>query len=65
VGELSEVFQWKGEVDRGLPLFTEQERTHVGEEMSDVLLYLIRLADICEIDLGRAVMDKLSKNNFK
>eukprot|EP00798_Chlamydomonas_sp_ICE-L_P012474 gene12474-15681_t len=40
VGELAEIFQWKGEVQRGLPTFSEEEKTHVGEELSDVLLYL-------------------------
>ena len=29
VGELAECFQWKGEVARGLPAFSEPERTHV------------------------------------
>lgn len=77
VGELCEIFQWKGEVEPGLPGvwrrarggsragmgcryhdsvcmtlclseacagFSEEEKVHVGEEMSDVLLYLTRMA---------------------
>lgn len=44
VGELAEIFQWKGEVAAGLPTFTEQERTHLGEELADVMIYLTRLA---------------------
>ncbi|KAL3506551.1 hypothetical protein ACH5RR_031933 [Cinchona calisaya] len=67
VGELSEVFQWKGEVPRGLPdgEEEEEEKQHLGEELPDVLLYLIRLHDICGIDLGKAVLRKLEPNALK
>ncbi|CAN6479522.1 unnamed protein product [Victoria cruziana] len=65
VGELSEIFQWKGEVARGLPNWEERDKEHLGEELSDVLLYLIRLADICGVDLGDAVTKKLIKNAIK
>ncbi|CAI9762733.1 unnamed protein product [Fraxinus pennsylvanica] len=58
VGELSEIFQWRGEVDKGLPNWEESDKEHLGEELSDVLLYLIRLADICGIDLGEAAAKK-------
>ena len=30
VGELCECFQWKGEVEPGLPGFSEQEKEHIG-----------------------------------
>jgi dCTP diphosphatase len=65
VGELCEIFQWKGEVEPGLPGFSAREIEHVGEEMSDVLLYLTRMADRCGIDLGEAVVSKLEKNARK
>ncbi|KAF3631437.1 dCTP pyrophosphatase 1 [Capsicum baccatum] len=65
VGELSEIFQWKGEVPRGLPDWEEKEKQHLGEELSDVLLYLVRLSDICGIDLGNAALRKLELNAIK
>ncbi|CAN4120552.1 unnamed protein product [Withania somnifera] len=65
VGELSEIFQWRGEVDKGLPNWEESDKEHLGEELSDVLLYLIRLADICGIDLGDAATKKMIKNSIK
>jgi dCTP diphosphatase len=65
VGELSEIFQWRGEVDRGLPNWEESDKEHLGEELSDVLLYLIRLADICGIDLADAASKKIVKNAIK
>ncbi|KAL3572872.1 hypothetical protein D5086_026776 [Populus alba] len=65
VGELSEIFQWKGEVPRGLPNWKDEEKEHLGEELSDVLLYLVRLSDICGVDLGKAAMRKLELNAIK
>ncbi|XP_009608226.1 uncharacterized protein [Nicotiana tomentosiformis] len=65
VGELSEIFQWKGEVPKGLPNWEEKEKEHLGEELSDVLLYLVRLSDICGIDLGIAALRKLELNAIK
>lgn len=65
VGELAEIFQWKGEVDVGLPDFSQKERDHVGQEMSDILIYLVRLADRCRIDLPSAVLQKIEHNAQK
>jgi len=60
VGELAELFQWlpaetAAELARSQPL-----RTRAGEEMSDVLLYLILLADVLDIDLAAAAHAKLT-----
>ncbi|KAK1319311.1 hypothetical protein QJS10_CPB04g01412 [Acorus calamus] len=65
VGELSEIFQWKGEVPKGLPGWKDEEKQHLGEELSDVLLYLVRLSDICGVDLGKAALRKLELNAIK
>ena len=35
------------------------------EELSDVLVYLIRLSDKCGIDLATAVQDKIKRNAAK
>lgn len=39
----------------GLEGFSEEEIIHIGEEISDVLLYLIRFSDRCRIDMVSAV----------
>lgn len=67
VGELAELFQWKTETDAGpgLPGFSEKEVNNVQDELADVLLYLIRLADRCDVDLGAAVRAKMVKNAEK
>ena len=67
VGELSEIFQWKADeqCSPGLAGFSPEEKIHLGEELADVLLYLIRLSDRCGVDLGAAAVDKMRKNAIK
>ena len=65
VGELAELFQWREDAEPGLPQWTAADQDAVGEEMSDVLLYLVRLSDRCGIDLSKAVHRKLSINAAK
>ncbi|XP_031557340.1 dCTP pyrophosphatase 1-like [Actinia tenebrosa] len=65
VGELAELFQWKNEVDEGLPDWSGQEKKHLGQELSDVLIYLVRLAEKCHVDLPKEVLAKISLNEQK
>ena len=68
VGELSEIFQWKSDqqCQPGLSEgWSQADRMHLSEEIADVLLYLVRLADVCGIDIGDAVIDKMKKNAAK
>jgi dCTP diphosphatase len=60
VGELAELFQWlPAEQARDLAQ-DEPLRTRAGEEMADVLLYLVLLADVLGIDLAAAAQAKMS-----
>ncbi|KAG1686946.1 dCTP pyrophosphatase 1 [Nymphon striatum] len=131
VGELSEIFQWKGEVETGLPgigqrkmrfaghvlrgssgelanlvlegtidgkrdrgkqrrtwsddvknwsrtgnlgkakrkakdkSWSGKDKEHLGQELSDVLLYLINLASKCHVDLPQEVLKKIELNKLK
>lgn len=65
VGEIAEIFQWKGEVQVGLQGWSDKEKVHVGEEIADVASYLLRLADVCGIDIETAILDKVQKNRKK
>lgn len=47
--------QWRGEVAEGLPGWSDADRTHLEEELSDVLIYLLRLSDKCGVDISRYV----------
>ncbi|XP_071988127.1 dCTP pyrophosphatase 1 [Engystomops pustulosus] len=65
VGELAELFQWRGEVSEGLPDWTPSERESLSHELSDVLIYLLELAEKCHVDLPRAVLTKMELNAKK
>lgn len=52
-------------MEDGLPGWTSKEREHLGEELSDVLIYLVRLAERCHVDLPSAVLNKMALNGKK
>ena len=59
-GELLEHFQWlSDQASRTLP---DDKLDKVKEEMADVLLYLIRLADVLKIDLIKSADTKIEAN---
>jgi dCTP diphosphatase len=61
--ELLEHFQWlTEEASRSLP---EPAKARVAEEMADVLLYLVRLADKLDVDLAAAAVAKIARNAQK
>jgi dCTP diphosphatase len=63
VGELLEHFQWLTE--RQSAELPPDVKDAVALEMADVLLYLVRLADKLEIDLGAAALRKIDLNATK
>ncbi|XP_043190088.1 dCTP pyrophosphatase 1-like isoform X2 [Amphibalanus amphitrite] len=65
VGELSEIFQWRGEVSAGLPGWSAADRTRLEHELSDVLLYLVRLSNVCGVDLPAAAARQMAHNAAK
>lgn len=61
--ELLEHFQWlTDEESRNLP---EATRKAVAEEIADVLLYLVRIADKLDVDLSEAARHKIALNTDK
>jgi dCTP diphosphatase len=61
--ELLEHFQWTPEADSAV--LVPEQHSKVREEIADVLLYLIRLADKLDIDLLAAATDKIQLNAAK
>ena len=61
--ELLEHFQWLD--DQASAQLTPEQLSEVSEEMADVLLYLIRLADKLGVDLQSAAQRKLEINARK
>ena len=61
--EIMEHFQWlTADQSAGLDAAA---RSEVGREIADVLLYLIRLADVLDIDLAAAAREKIALNALK
>lgn len=65
VGELTEIFQWMSEVDSHAAASAPETAKAVRDELADVALYLIRLADVLGVDLNAAVVSKLASNADK
>lgn len=61
--ELLEPFQWLGEEESRRLAPADRER--VEEELADVLLYLVRLADVLGVDLYEAARRKIAINARK
>jgi NTP pyrophosphatase (non-canonical NTP hydrolase) len=61
--ELLEHFQWLSEAD--CADIQVEMKAKIGDELADVLLYVVQLADKVDIDLTKAARDKLQKNAVK
>ncbi|MFT7110990.1 MAG: dCTP diphosphatase [Psychrobacter glaciei] len=63
VSELLENFQWLTE-EQSYTL-DQQQRAAVADEIADVQMYLARLADKLDINIGEAIEQKINKNEAK
>jgi len=63
--ELLEPFQWLKEDESRALADRPAEYAAVREEIADVLIYLLRLADQLNIDMEQAVAEKMQRNAEK
>ncbi len=63
--ELAEIFQWMTPEESQLAHQDAGSKQRIGEEVADVLLYLLQVADHGQIDIAKAVKDKLARNALK
>jgi NTP pyrophosphatase (non-canonical NTP hydrolase) len=63
ISELLENFQWLTE-EQSYTL-DQQQRAAVVDEIADVQMYLARLADKLDINIGEAIEQKINKNEAK
>ena len=63
--ELLEIFQWLTEEQSHGLVNDEKEMRHVGEEIADVFIYLVRLADKLNVDIEKAVLEKIEVNESR
>mgnify|MGYP003402241022 FL=1 len=61
--ELAEHFQWLTAEESQSP--QDGKREQIRDELADVLIYLVELADTLDVDLAAAARDKIVKNALK
>lgn len=63
VGELLEHFQWRTDADIETHLRTQKDE--VAEELADVAIYVIQLAEVAGIGLVEAIEAKIAENALR
>jgi len=63
--ELLEVFQWTLEDEENSVINDSVKLDKVKEELADVLIYCISMANSAKIDIAEAVFNKIKKNEKK
>ncbi|WP_370593487.1 MazG-like family protein [Synechococcus sp. BSF8S] len=62
IGELVEIFQWLSIEDSMLESLSAKDLSRCKEEIADILIYLVRLADKLNIDLMTESLAKIEVN---
>lgn len=65
VGELAAEFQWLSDGELEAEPLDADKREAVQNEMADVLIYLLRLAQVLNIDMTEAFIQKQELNSLK
>jgi NTP pyrophosphatase (non-canonical NTP hydrolase) len=63
--ELAEIFQWKTPEESCAAHLDASTRTKIADEVADVFLYLLMIADATGVDIETAARDKMLKNAVK
>ena len=58
--ELLEAFQWSGSDVSG-----DAKKDKIEEELADILIYCVHMADACDLDIDQIIQEKLKKNSEK
>ncbi len=61
-GELLELFQWLTQEESSALADSPEDMAKVREELADILIYLVRLADKLGVDLEEAALAKIETN---
>lgn len=59
--ELVEIFQWLTP-EQSFGVMSSDQADHVREELADILIYLVRVADVLDVDLLAAAEAKVDRN---
>ncbi len=58
--ELLEIFQWSSSEEA-----VSKNLESISDELADILVYCVLLADSLDLDIDRIIRNKLQKNNIK
>ena len=61
--ELLELFQWAN--DSELQALVSRKKAEISQELADIMIYIIMMAHDLDIDLERAILDKMERNEEK
>ena len=64
-GELLEIFQWSDCKSNKKELLAIKRKQDIEKELADVILYCASMGNILNIDLGRAIIEKMEENKKK
>lgn len=64
VGELVEIFQWLSQ-EQAATVMDGERADDVHDELADVTIYLLRLADVLDVDLVEAAQAKLARSEHR
>jgi dCTP diphosphatase len=63
--ELMELFQWMTPDESAEIASTPSTRQHICDELADVIIYCLSLANALDIDLSQAIRGKMARNQEK
>ena len=63
--ELLEIFRWKTRDEVNALFNNPTKKEDIEDEMADILYFLVRIAQFYDINLSKALENKMKKNNEK
>lgn len=64
-GELLAIFQWMTPEESAFVMTDPNRAAHVQDELADIFSYLLQLADVLDVDLSKAVAQKIQQNEIR
>jgi len=63
--ELLEIFQWRKIEEIEKLIEDEKFKIKISEEIADIIIYLLNMSESAKIDITKAVLNKIKKNEGK
>lgn len=63
--ELLDIFRFKSEKEIKELFIEDKKRKHIGEELADTMFFILRFAQMNEIDVSEVLRRKIEKNGEK